>query len=462
MDFEKIMAFNSPYNQQNMNSLIEKIRSKCIVPYIGAGMSVLFDNVYPSWSDFLNSSFQKYFKVNDKAYYDSLNYEEKATFLYSEMGELTFSDRLKEVFGDNHINREAINFVHKSVYILPVIFENGLLITTNYDKVIEKMYLLHEKVLTVTHPGHYEALNGALRDGNLVLYKIHGDIVEPITSIILTKEQYETAYANPSLIQALKQAYTSKEMLFLGCSMTKDRPIELLCQNSQAGMKNYAIIPCDDKHVKDRRLQLENEYFTQAIIYPEGRHECLKELLHYIAKNTNPQSYQKVMKKHLDKNELQTGKLWIRSDTGKAVLPNELIKYGDNAMQLDGNVTRADIKMPDGKTMYAEVDVKRKTGSNITTDGYPQEYFLEIPQSIIVNKQEGDIIFKGIECRIEKYVLKFGGYFIAIYDKISGELQECSGKAPAGMTIIQDVTNKLVRIVDDNVITFNVPTDKER
>lgn len=298
MNFEEIMAFNSPYNQRNINSLIEKIQSNCIVPYIGAGMSVLFDNAYPSWSGFLNSTFEQYLTIDEKAKYDSLNYEEKAEFLYSEIGRITFADHLKETFGEKHLNREAINFVNKSVYILPIIFENGLLITTNYDRVIEKIYGFHEKVLTVAHPGHYEALNRALRDGALLLYKIHGDIAEPETSIILSKEQYETAYANPNLIQALRQAYTSKEMLFLGCSMTKDRPIELLCEISTAGMKNYAIIPCKADDVKVRRLQLENEYFTQGIIYPEGRHECLKVLLDRIANTLNPQGYQRAMGKY--------------------------------------------------------------------------------------------------------------------------------------------------------------------
>ncbi len=301
MNFEEIMAFNSPYNQRNINNLIEKIQSNCITPYIGAGMSVLFDSVYPSWRSFLNSTFEQYLIINEKEHYDSLNYEEKAEFLYSEIGRITFADHLKDTFGEKHLDREAFDFFYKSVYIIPVIFENGLLITTNYDRVIEKVYGLHGKVLSVAHPGHYEALNRALRDGALLLYKIHGDIAEPETSIILSKEQYETAYANPNLIQALRQAYTSKEMLFLGCSMTKDRPIELLRQISTAGMRNYAIIPCKAEDVKSRRLELEKEYFTQTIIYPDGEHECLRVLLEHIACTVNPQSYEKAMEKFFDK-----------------------------------------------------------------------------------------------------------------------------------------------------------------
>ena len=295
------MAFNHPYNQRNINSLIEKIQVNSVVPYIGAGMSMLFDSAYPTWSGFLTSTFEQYFTSSDKVHYESLNYEEKAEFLYSEIGRITFADHLKDIFDVKYLDCAAIDFIDKSAYFLPVIFENGLLITTNYDRVIEKIYSLHEKVLTVAHPGHYEALNRALRDGDLLLYKIHGDIAEPETSIILSKEQYETAYANPSLIQALRQAYTSKEMLFLGCSITKDRPIELLCKISTAGMRNYAIIPCKKETVRDRRLELERDYFTQAIIYPDGKHECLRVLLEHIACTVNPQVYERAMEKFSDK-----------------------------------------------------------------------------------------------------------------------------------------------------------------
>lgn len=304
MNFEEIMAFNRPYNQRNINSLIEKIQSNSIVPYIGAGMSMLFDFAYPSWSGFLNSTFEQYISANHRTHFESLNYEEKAEFLYSEIGRISFADHLKDTFGSKHLERTAIEFFDKSIYMLPVIFENGLVITTNYDGVIEKIYSLHEKVLTVAHPGHYEALNRALREGALLLYKIHGDIAEPETSIILSKEQYETAYANPSLIQALKQAYTSKDMLFLGCSMTKDRPIELLCEISTAGMRNYAIIPCKTEDVRDRRLELEDDYYTQAIIYPEGRHECLRVILEYIASTVKPQLYERTMEKYSNKTSV--------------------------------------------------------------------------------------------------------------------------------------------------------------
>ncbi|NFJ04174.1 hypothetical protein FC905_03780 [Clostridium botulinum] len=302
MNFEEIMKFNAPYNQLNFDSLVEKIKSKSIVPYVGAGMSILFKDVYPSWGEFLDITFMKFINVSEKNKFDILNYEDKADFLYKEIGKVTFASHLKGTFGQSHLDKNTLDFVNKAIYLLPIIFERGLIITTNYDKVIEKVYGLHNFVLSVAHPGHFEALNGALRDNELLLYKIHGDIIEPIQSIILTKKQYELAYNNLELISSLKQVYVSKCILFLGCSIEKDRPIELLCEVSKSGMNNYAIIDCKSEDKKERRLQLENEYYTQAIIYPEGKHECVNMILDHIAKIINPTTYKKLKDGYHNKN----------------------------------------------------------------------------------------------------------------------------------------------------------------
>lgn len=305
MDFQEIMEFNAPYNQRNFEALIEKIKLNQIVPYVGAGMSMLFDGVYPSWGEFLNCTFEEFGDPAEKEKFDELNYEDKADFLYDDMGKLTFANNLKKTFGEEHLERDVSDFINKSIYLLPIIFEKSLVITTNYDKVIEKIYGLYNNLLLpVAHPGHFEALNVALRDNKLLLYKIHGDISEPIDSIILTKAQYETAYNNLKLTEALKQIYTSKSMLFLGCSVEKDRPINLLCEVSKSGMNNFTIIESTDEKKKEKRKQLENEYYTQAVLYPEGKHECVKIILEHIAKIINPDKFKNIRNRCYDDTDL--------------------------------------------------------------------------------------------------------------------------------------------------------------
>ncbi|MGG7176391.1 SIR2 family protein [Clostridium paraputrificum] len=305
MDFQEIMAFNAPYNQNNFDALIEKIKMYQIVPYVGAGMSMLFDDVYPSWGGFLNTTFEEFGNPLQKEEFSKLSYEDKAEFLCNYMGKLSFAGNMKKTFGQGHLDKDVSYFRDKSVYLLPVIFEKGLIITTNYDKVIEKIYGLYNNLfLSVAHPGHFEALNGALRDNELLLYKIHGNINEPIDSIILTKAQYESAYNKPQLIDSLKKIYTSKSMLFLGCSLEKDRPISLLCEVSKSGMNNYAIIECENDSKRRKGVYLENEYYTQAIIYPKGKHECVKIILEHIAEIINPDKFNNIKHSYYNNTDL--------------------------------------------------------------------------------------------------------------------------------------------------------------
>ncbi|HCX55635.1 MAG TPA: hypothetical protein DHU90_03470, partial [Sphingobacterium sp.] len=77
MNFDDIMNYNAPYNEQNLNTLIEKINSGCVVPYIGAGMSMLFEGVYPSWDGFLELSFSMYISDDKKEVFNTFDYEQK-------------------------------------------------------------------------------------------------------------------------------------------------------------------------------------------------------------------------------------------------------------------------------------------------------------------------------------------------------------------------------------------------
>lgn len=285
MTFDEIMEFNKPYNSLNYKDLVEQIKKNNIIPFIGAGMSVLFEGVYPIWGIFLNETYDLFLKANDIKKFEDFNYEEKADFLYENIGALSFSKHLKKTFSPLLLNRDRSEFESKPIYLLPIIFKNNLIVTTNYDQVIEKMYQLHEKTISVVHPGHHEAMNSSLRSGSLLLFKIHGDINEPRTSIILTKEQYEKAYEDATLISQLKRIFESKQMLFLGCSLEKDRPIEFMKDVSEQGMENYAIISCCQSDLKKRRLGLENDYYIRSIIYPNGKHECLHIILNQIVKD---------------------------------------------------------------------------------------------------------------------------------------------------------------------------------
>ena len=130
MNFDDIMKYNAPYNQNNLSELIDKIVTDKVVPFIGAGLSMLFDGVYPSWNNFLNLTYKEYINDRDIEEFNELNFEDKADFLYKNIGKMSFSQHMKNVFGDKHIDVESSKFSDKAVSLLPAIFTKGLLITT--------------------------------------------------------------------------------------------------------------------------------------------------------------------------------------------------------------------------------------------------------------------------------------------------------------------------------------------
>lgn len=142
---------------------------------------------------------------------------------------------------------------------------------------------------------------------------------------------------------------------------------------------------------------------------------------------------------------------WYRSDTQKEILPIQLLKHGNMKTQIEGTVARVEVGKSDKKTVYAEIDTKNNSVSHIVAEGFPQEYVLDIPQNLIINKKDYPIVYQNIIYRNEVYSLKFNGYIQAIYD-INNKLQNISIQSPAGMKACIDPAQNKIYVVDENDI----------
>lgn len=80
MNFDEIMEYNKPYNKRNFDSLLQNIVDNKIVPYIGAGMSMLFKEIYPSWSGFLYKTFDEFCSEYSKDEFNDLNMKIRRIF----------------------------------------------------------------------------------------------------------------------------------------------------------------------------------------------------------------------------------------------------------------------------------------------------------------------------------------------------------------------------------------------
>jgi hypothetical protein len=90
--------------------------------------------------------------------------------------------------------------------------------TTNYDQLIEKVLLNEKKNIDVKFKENQLLYTKPKRD--VVLYKMHGDVSEP-DSTILTKQDYEQYFqTHETFVNALRGELITKTFLFIGFSFS--------------------------------------------------------------------------------------------------------------------------------------------------------------------------------------------------------------------------------------------------
>lgn len=204
--------------EQLENCLIEGT----VVPFIGAGLSV--ECGFPTWRkhlidqgrtcgldaghvlELLNNGHYEIVieEIEAKGHRDAFIQEIKDVF--SKTGKITQTTlRLTELFTDT-------------------------LITTNYDHILQQAYDTGEE-------NRIQLLDSTniqdIPDNNkLTIIKLHGDIRQPVNCII-SKNQYNEAYGNGNLDlskpipKVLSYHYRTSNLLFLGCSLNRDRTMEV-------------------------------------------------------------------------------------------------------------------------------------------------------------------------------------------------------------------------------------------
>ncbi|MDR0965854.1 MAG: SIR2 family protein, partial [Myxococcales bacterium] len=294
MTFDDIMKMNSPANEFAFEDLLERTKKNEVVPFVGAGLSA---SIYPTWQNFLrkvNGQFisnPPYTNEELEECFRKGMYEEVASEICKRLGDHAFHSVIKKEFHPNRINDSDLK--KAAVYILPRLFQS-LVLTTNFDHVLERAYQLQGAFPKVIGPTQHGILTRALRN-NLagVLVKMHGDIDSPATDMVLTLEQYENFYneKNFNLTKALRKSFEQKDLLFLGCGLTEDRTMEVLKNVDRSEMPHFAIT-CPDvsrgETISDRYRALDKRNIM-AIVYDADKHEAvrivLEELLRRVKKN---------------------------------------------------------------------------------------------------------------------------------------------------------------------------------
>ena len=330
------LTFDDIMNYCKTNRVIfDEIKKNldCIVPFVGAGLSVF---AYPLWkealkdlTEFINN---KNTREKIKLLINEGSLEEAAQEIEDVRGKYNLANDLLSIFSANKLE-EKMNVLYKqSVYLLPYIFK-GAIITTNYDLIIENVYrqVFNGLNMPVLLPGKPELINQYLGQRNKpVIYKIHGEIQKEVidySSIIFTKNQYDEKYIKDGqLVKELKRSFANNKMLFLGCSLEKDRTLEVLKMIVEPGVGHYGIISCKEDEMDKRIGQLANDYHIRVICYPENKHEAVRIILEKLLEDIDREKYQK-LDYHLSKID--------RSITNRFVYNSDLFPFVGRKEELD-------------------------------------------------------------------------------------------------------------------------------
>ena len=287
----ELLSINS--SKDNFNQLVEIVRKRKIVPFIGSGLSAPMG--LPTWVKYLLDLANE-LMIEEKIldYVNKNEFEEAAQFISENIGEINFNSRVDSKFVMVSPKIKGI------INLLPKL-TNGTIVTTNFDKLIEKVFTNHGKPLTIIHGKDNREFHRYFARGDDCLLKLHGSVYD--TNLrVFTKSEYESAYIDDSgnidfqkpLPENLSKIYKNATLLFLGCSLENDRTMQLFktIMNQESEIKiprHYAFLSSPEK--SEDLIQKENflrEHSILPIWYPKGKYEILDnmiELLLYEVEN---------------------------------------------------------------------------------------------------------------------------------------------------------------------------------
>lgn len=268
-----------PGNQRVFESLVKDFIAEKIIPFIGAGITkdlVMPETPNYSWNDLINElckqnpkiGVQEQIRINDCL--SNEEYEEAAQVLEDVLGTYGLQTALLEHYQNLKLDKTKLE--QSPLSILADICKHQwlpqLILTTNYDGIIEEAYQQKGISIDPLVPEMPEKkLVNTLRRNDAkypVLFKFHGSGVEKHQrdyshELILSQEAYNRVYGKKEdlyhgrgndLIRIITMFLLTRPLLFLGCSLKKDRIIDLIKMNEGY---HYAFIPCggyidDDGH----------------------------------------------------------------------------------------------------------------------------------------------------------------------------------------------------------------------
>lgn len=188
--------------------------------FVGSGLSAWAK--LPTWRSLLNFMVEKL----DEEEPGKHDIEEISRLL--EKGKLLeIADYCKEAFSPGFYNQMLSDKMRGDTVDIPepheliVQMPFSAIITTNYDKILERAYERFAKISPKT-PTHMDtdSLGTLLFLNNFFILKAHGDIDRPDSLILTTRDYSRIIHSNPAFNALFSAILLTKAILFIGYSIS--------------------------------------------------------------------------------------------------------------------------------------------------------------------------------------------------------------------------------------------------
>jgi hypothetical protein len=272
-------------NLQVFEELKRSFQRGFVIPFVGAGMSKSAG--LPEWKEYLIRLSDET-ELDREAVRERLENQGDYEGAMNDIVERLTPNRFERDF---EMNFQIPETVTGAVTLLPKLFD-CCVITTNFDRVLERVYEKDGKAFMekVTGRGRSSSFFRAIPAGERYLLKLHGNI-DNATERVLNRVEYDGAYGAGDinvtypLPRVLKRLFTSYSFLFLGCSLAADRTIQTFMRIAQDEgpdtlPHHYALLTCPSDREKKRTIdQRLADAHIKPLWYPDGEHEYVEQIL---------------------------------------------------------------------------------------------------------------------------------------------------------------------------------------
>ncbi len=273
-------------DRNNLNLRLLEECNQQLAPFVGAGISMKFG--YPSWHDLMVRLGRATDSLETvKSLLANNQFEEAAEHISASLPSV-FDDVIKDIFSEH----EELSRPVSGVLTALATVSNGPVLTTNFDKLLERAFENAGARFEHVYPGsRIKEAQYAIQVRKRCLLKLHGDF-EDSESMVLTMTQYVREYGSHDSSQVdltlplpgvISQAFQSMPMLFVGCSLKFDRTMQVIGRIAKkyTRLKHFALLSEGERSTQ--RLHELDVATIRPLFYAERQHERVDDFLACLA-----------------------------------------------------------------------------------------------------------------------------------------------------------------------------------